>query len=59
MKITDRMIWAAAKAAYFEMNSIMHDHEKLWAAERKLKGGVWYDVAKAALAAAVQYEPVA
>jgi hypothetical protein len=58
MKITDRMIWAAAKAAYFEMNSVMHDHEKLWSAERKLKGNVWYDVAKRALEAAAKYEPV-
>lgn len=58
MKVTDRMIWAGAKAAYFEMNSIMHDHDKLWAQEYKLKGGIWYDVANATIRAALQFEPV-
>ena len=46
------MIWAGAKAAFFEMCCIQHDHEKLWSEERKLKGRVWYDVAKATLNAA-------
>ena len=58
MKITDRMIWAAAKAAYLAMNSIMHDHDKMWAAERKTRGNVWYDVAREALRAAAEYAPV-
>jgi hypothetical protein len=58
LKITDRMVTAAAKAAYFEMNSITHDYDLAWREENKLRGNVWRDVARAALKAAAQYEPV-
>lgn len=58
MKITERMVAAAAKAAYLTMNSVMHDHDKAWGAEKKLRGNVWKDVARAALEAAAEYEPV-
>lgn len=58
MKITDRMVTAAAKAAFFEMNSIVHDHDQAWKEENKLRGSVWRDVARAALKAAAEYEPV-
>lgn len=54
MSPTQAQIEAAAKAIYFCQHSIMHDHERLWVAEDKLRGDVWRDCAKAALTAAAE-----
>lgn len=45
----EERIEAAAKHAFFELNSIMHDHEKLWKGANK---PIWRDVGKAAIRAA-------
>lgn len=49
---TDEEVEAAAKATFFCMNCIMHDHEKEWRKADRLHGVVWRDVARAALTAA-------
>jgi len=49
----DRKLEAVAKAIFWEMNAIMHDHEDNW---RKCdKQNVYRDCAKAALAAAAHF----
>jgi hypothetical protein len=53
----DRKLEAVAKAIFWEMNSVMHDHDKVWKASKQQ--GVYRDCARAALVAAAHFETAA
>jgi len=42
---------AVARAIYLAQHNVMHDHDKLWAAAKQSRGVVYFDMARAALAA--------
>lgn len=49
----DRKLEAVAKAIYWEMNAVMHDHEKNW--RESGKKALYRDCARAALVAASHF----